>query len=165
MPAISPSDDEDDVAIGDRCPVCELPAGECDHLVVSLDLTYSEIVSGALFAQEREVLDLLEHLAACDPDALEAAGAGPELEYLASLVKAETDEGVSPGDAVSMHYPELIATLSHTLQGDSDVLATTVDSDSEDDSSLENLWAKRPEPIVQRLIGHLRQIADSLEES
>ena len=157
--------EDDDTPIGDRCPVCELPAGECDHLVASLDLTYSEIIAGAIFAYERDVLDLLEHLAGSDPDSLKAAGAGPELEYLASLVKAETDEGEGIGDAVSMHYPELIAVLSHTLQEDNDVLATTVDSDSEEDSSLENLWAKEPEPIVRRLLDHYRSLADTVDET
>ncbi len=156
----TPLSDEDDVVVGDRCPVCELPAGECDHLVATLDLTYSEIVAGALFASEREILDLLEHLAASEPDAIKAAGGGAELEYLATLVRADVEEGVATGDAISNHYPELIATLSHHLQEDSDVLATTVDSDSEEDSSMENLWAKEPEPIVERLLDRYRHLAE-----
>ncbi|HVY07760.1 MAG TPA: hypothetical protein VHB46_17420 [Burkholderiales bacterium] len=164
-PSLSQPDDDEDFPSGDRCPVCELRAGECDHLVVSLDLTYSEIVSGALFAQERETLDLLEHLAASDPEALKAAGAGPDLEYLATLVQSQVQEGAGTGDAVSIHYPELIATLSHNLQEDGDVLATTVDSDSEEDSSIENLWAKDPEPVVEHLIARYRALANVLEES
>ena len=61
-------DEEDDKGpAGGRCPICEMLAGECDHLVASIDLTYSEFVAGAIFAQERVILDLLEHLVAVIP--------------------------------------------------------------------------------------------------
>lgn len=165
MAVASPSGDDDDIPVGDRCPVCELPAGECDHLVASLDLTYSEVISGAIFAHERTIFDLLEHLASSDPETLKVVGAGPELEYLASLVVAETEEGSSVGDAVAIHYPEIIAALSFNLQEDGDVLATTVDADSTEDSSIENLWSREPEPVVERLIARYQGLADAVDET
>ena len=164
MAVAAPADD-DDIPVGDRCPVCELPAGECDHLVASLDLTYSEVISGAIFAHERTIFDLLEHLAASDPETLKVVGAGPELEYLASLVVAEIEEGSSVGDAVAIHYPEIIATLSFNLQEDGEVLATTVDADSAEDSSIENLWAREAEPIVERLIARYQELAQEVDEA
>ena len=164
MAVAAPSED-DDIPVGDRCPVCELPAGECDHLVASLDLTYSEVISGAIFAHERTIFDLLEHLASSDPETLKVVGAGPELEYLASLVLAEIEEGSSVGDAVAIHYPEIIATLSFNLQEDGEVLATTVDADSAEDSSIENLWAREAEPIVERLIARYQGLAQEVDEA
>ena len=157
-------EDEEEVAAGGRCPICEMLAGECDHLVASIDLTYSEFVAGAIFAHERVILDLLEHLAASDPDALKVAGAGPVLEQLATLVKAETEEGASPGDAVAIHYPQLIAALSYFLQEDEDVTATGIDAASGEDSSVENLWAQESERIVERLIERLQGFVDEIEE-
>ena len=37
----SEEDEEDDEEgdAGERCPVCDMLAGECDHLVASIDLT------------------------------------------------------------------------------------------------------------------------------
>ena len=159
-------DDEDDdaAAAGGRCPICEMLAGECDHLVASIDLTYAEFVSGAIFAHERVILDLLEQLAASDPDALKTAGAGPMLEHVATLVRAETEEGASTGDAVAIHYPKLMAALSHLLQEEEDVTATGTDSASGEDSSVENLWAQEPEWIVERLIERLQGFVDEIEE-
>ena len=57
-------DDEGEEAVtaGGRCPICEMLAGECDHLVASIDRTYAEFVAGAIFAHERVILDLLERL-------------------------------------------------------------------------------------------------------
>lgn len=160
-----PEDDEDDdeAAAGASCPICEMLAGECDHLVASIDLTYSEFVAGALFAHERAVLDLLEQLAASDPDALKVAGAGPVLEHVATLVKGETEEGASTGDALAIYHPQILAALSHLLQEDEDVTVTNVDADSGDDSAVENLWAQDPEGIVERLIERLEGFVDEIE--
>lgn len=156
-------EEDDEVPAGGRCPICELLAGECDHLVASIDLTYSEFVAGAIFARERVVLDLLEHLAACDPDSLKVAGAGPLLEHVAALVKAETDEGASTGDAVAIYFPKIMAAISQLLQEDEDVTATEIDSASGDDSSVENLWAQEPEWIVDRLIERLEGLVDEVD--
>jgi hypothetical protein len=157
-------EDDEDGAAGERCPVCEMLMGECDHLVASIDLTYAEFVAGAIFAHEREILDLLEQLAASDPDALKVAGAGPVLEHVATLVRAEMEDGASAGDAVSIHYPRLMAALSHMLQEEEDVTVTGIDAASEEDSSVENLWSREPEWIVDRLIERLQGLADEIEE-
>ena len=140
-------------------------AGECDHLVASIDLTYSEFISGAIFAQERVIFDLLEHLAASDPDALKVAGAGPVLEHLATLVKDEIEQGANPGDAISIHYPQLMAVLSHMLQEDGQVTVTGSDAGAEDDSTVENLWAQEPELIVEQLIERLQGFSDEVDEA
>lgn len=160
----SPGDDEDEdeASAGGRCPICEMPAGECDHLVASIDLTYSEFVAGAMFAHERTVLDLLERLAASDPDTLKAAGAGPVLEHVATLVRDETEEGASTGDALAIYHPQILAALSHLLQEDEDVTATNVEAASGND--VENLWAQDPEWIVERLIERLQGLADEVDE-
>ena len=157
-------DDDEDVSAGGRCPICQALAGECDHLVASIDLTYAEFVAGAIFAHERVILDLLERLAASDPDALKVAGAGPMLEHVASLVRAETEEGASVGDAVSMHYPKVMAALSHMLQEEEDVTATGTETAAAEDSSVENLWAQEPEWIVERLIERLQALADEIDD-
>ena len=166
FPADAPEDDEDEieVATGGRCPICEMLPGECDHLVASIDLTYAEFVAGVIFAQERVILDLLEHLAAGDPDALKVAGAGPVLEHVAMLVRSETEEGASAGDAVAIYYPQIMAALSHILQEEEDVTATGIGAASGEDSSVENLWAQEPELIVERLIERLRGLADDLRK-
>jgi len=156
-------DEDEDVAAGGRCPICELLAGECDHLVASIDLTYAEFVAGSIFAHERVILDLLEHLAASDPDALKVAGAGPVLEHVANLVKSETDEGASAGDATAVYYPQIMAALSHLLQEDEDVTATGIDAVSGDDSSVENLWAQEPERIVEQLIERLQGLVEEVD--
>jgi hypothetical protein len=161
-------DDEDEeegeAAAGGRCPICEMLAGECDHLVASIDLTYSEFVAGAIFAHERVILDLLEHLAASSPEALKVAGAGPVLEHVATLVRAEMEEGATAGDAVSIHYPQIIAALSHILQEEEDVSVTGNDAASGEDSSVENLWAQEPEWIVERMIERLQGLVDEIDE-
>ena len=162
-PADHDEDDGEGTSAG-RCPICELLAGECDHLVASIDLTYSEFVAGAIFAHERVIFDLMEHLAATDPDALKAAGAGLLLEHVAMLVKAETEEGASAGDAVAIHFPQIMAAISHLLQEDKDVTATEVEAASGDDSSVENLWAREPEWIVERLIERLEGLVEEVEE-
>ena len=156
-------DDEDKGAAGGRCPICELLAGECDHLVASIDLTYSEFIAGAIFARERVILELLEHLCSSDPDALKVAGAGPVLEHVATLVRDEIAEGASPGDAVSIYLPQILAAVSLVLQEDEDVTVTNVDADSGDDSAVENLWAQDPEGIVERLIERLEELVDEIE--
>ena len=165
-PEDRPEDDEEDdeVPAGGRCPICELLAGECDHLVASIDLTYSEFVAGAIFAHERVILDLLEHLAASDPDALKAAGAGPVLEHVATLVTSETEEGASPGDATAIYYPQIMAALSHILQEDEDVTATGIDAATGEDSTVENLWAQEPEWIVERLIERLQGLVEEVDD-
>ena len=160
----SDEDDDDEGAAGERCPVCDMLVGECDHLVASIDLTYAEFVAGAIFAHERVILDLLEQLAASDPDALKVAGAGPVLEHVATLVRAEMEEGASAGDAVSIHYPRLMAALSHMLQEEEDVTVTAIDATSEEDSSVENLWSREPERIVGQLIERLQGFVDEVEE-
>ena len=157
-------DDEDKGAAGGRCPICELLAGECDHLVASIDLTYSEFIAGAIFARERVILELLEHLCSSDPDALKVAGAGPVLEHVATLVRDEIAEGASPGDAVSIYLPQILAAVSLVLQEDEDVTVTNVDADSGDDSAIENLWAQDPEGIVERLIERLEELVDEIED-
>jgi hypothetical protein len=159
---LSEDEDDEEQAAG-SCPLCEMLAGECDHLVASIDLTYSELVAGAIFAQERVVLDLMEHLILSEPDALKAAGAGPALEQVAALVRAETEEGASAGDAISMHYPQLIGALSSMLQEDEDVAATAIDASSEEDSSVEHLWARQPEWIVERLIERLERLTEEID--
>jgi hypothetical protein len=166
LPQNQPEDEEEDdeVPAGGRCPLCELLAGECDHLVASIDLTYSEFVAGAIFAHERVILDLLEQLVASDPDTLKVAGAGPVLEHVATLVRDETEEGASPGDAMAIYYPQIMAALSHMLQEDEDVTATAIDAASGDDSSVENLWAQEPEWIVERLIERLQGFVDEVDE-
>jgi len=161
---LSEDEDDEEQAAG-SCPLCEMLAGECDHLVASIDLTYSELVAGAIFAQERVVLDLMEHLILSEPDALKAAGAGPALEQVAALVRAETEEGASAGDAISMHYPQLIGALSSMLQEDEDVAATAIDASSEEDSSVEHLWARQPEWIVERLIERLERLTEEIDEA
>lgn len=157
-------EDEEEAAVGARCPLCELLAGECDHLVASIDLTYSEFVAGAIFAHERAIFDLMEHLAASDPDALKVAGSGMALEHVATLVKAEVEEGASPGDAVAIHFPRIMAAISQMLQEDEDVTATEIDAASADDSSVENLWAREPEWIVERLIERLESLIEEMQE-
>jgi hypothetical protein len=159
---LSEDEDDEEQAAG-SCPLCEMLAGECDHLVASIDLTYSELVAGAIFAQERVVLDLMEHLVVSEPEALKAAGAGPALEQVAALVRAETEEGASAGDAISMHYPQLIGALSSMLQEDEDVAATAIDASSEEDSSVEHLWARQPEWIVERLIERLERLTEEID--
>ncbi len=167
FPENLPDDDEegDEDAAGARCPLCEMLAGECDHLVATIDLTYAELVAGAIFAHERLILDLFEHLAATDPDALKAAGAGPVLEHLATLVRGEMDDGAGVGDAVSIHYPQLMAALSHMLQEAEDVTATETEGESEEDSSIQNLWAQDPEWTVERLIERLQGLVDEIEQA
>ncbi len=164
LPESSEDEEDDDAAAaGASCPICEMLAGECDHLVASIDLTYSEFVAGALFAHERAVLDLLEQLAASDPDALKVAGAGPVLEHVATLVKGEKEEGASAGDALAIYHPQILAALSHLLQEDEDVTVSNVDADSGDDSAVENLWAQDPGGIVERLIERLEGFVDEIE--
>jgi hypothetical protein len=161
-----PEDDEDDVDVtaDGRCPICEMLTGECDHLVASIDLLYSEFVAGAIFAHGRAILDLLERLAASDPDALKLAGAGPVLEHVAALVRAQKDEGASTGDAVSIHYPQIMAALSHMLREEDDVTATGIDTGADDDSAVENLWAREPERIVERMIERLQGLVDEVDQ-
>ena len=86
------------------------------------------------------------------------------LEYVATLVRDKKDEGVSAGDAIAMHFPHIMASLSYLLQEDEDVEATTIEADSEDDSSIENLWAQDPEWIVERLIERLQGWVAEIDE-
>ena len=161
-----PDEEDGEVSAGARCPICEMLVNECDHLVASIDVTYSELIGGAIFAHERTILDFLEELAAREPDALKVAGAGPVLEYVATLVRDEKDQGASAGDAVAIHFPQIMAALSYMLQEDEDVTATVIDADSGDDSSsIENLWADEPEWIVERLIERLQDWVDEIDEA
>ena len=163
MKTANSEEEDDEIPVGGRCPICELPGGECDHLVASIDLTYSEFVAGAIFAHGRVILDLLEHLACSDPDALKVAGAGPLLEHVATLVKAETEEGASAGDAVAIHFPQIMAAMSQLLQEDEEVTVTEIDTPTQDDSSVENLWARDPEGIVERLIERLEELVEEVD--
>jgi hypothetical protein len=165
LPEDRPEAHEDDlVPAGGRCAICEMAVSECDHLVASIDVRFSELVAGAIFAHERTILDLLEELAASDPDALKVAGASPVLEYVATLIRDKKDEGHSAGDAIAINFPHIMAALSYLLQEDEDVTATSIDADSEDDSSIENLWAQDPEWIVERLIGRLQEWTEEINE-
>lgn len=159
-PGRSGNDDEDDVPAGGRCPICEEAAGDCDHLVASIDLTYSEVAAGALFAHERVILDLLERLCASEPDALKAAGAGPVLEHVATLVRGEIEEGASPGDALSICTPQILAALSLLLQEDEGVTVTNIDAES----SIEHLWAEDPEWTVERLVERLEGLVEEVND-
>jgi hypothetical protein len=159
LPEDLSEDEDDEILEGSSCPICELPAGDCDHLVAAIDLTYSELIAGAIFAHQGTILDLLEQLAASDPGALKTAGTGPALENLAALIQGETEEGTSAGDAIAMHYPHILAVLSHLLQDDGDVEVTLIDADTEEESSVENLWAQDPEWAVQRLVERLEEWA------
>jgi len=150
------AEEEDTVPAGGRCAICEMAVSECDHLVASIDVRFSELVAGAIFAHERSILDLLEELAASDPDALKVAGASPVLEYVATLVRDKKDEGHSAGDAIAIHFPHIMAA--------EDVAATAIEADSEDDSPIENLWAQDPEWIVERLIERLQGWAEEINE-
>lgn len=156
----SGTDDEEDVAAGGRCPICEEAAGDCDHLVASIDLTYAEIAAGALFAHERTALDALEYLCSCEPDALKTAGAGPVLEHVAALVRDELAEGASPGDALSIFTPQILAALSLLLQEDEGVTVTNVDAEA----SIEHLWAEEPEGTVERLVERLQELVAEVDE-
>ena len=157
--------DEDEENPGDAaCPICEKRAGDCDHLVASLDLGYAELVAGAIFARQREILELLEQLASSDPDALKVAGAGPALEHVATLIQAEKEEGASAGDAIAIHYPRILAALSHVLQDDGEVTATAIDSESSDQSDLAFLWAEDPEGVVARLVERLEAWAQEVRD-
>ena len=64
------AEEEDTLPAGGRCAICEMAVSECDHLVASIDLRFSELVAGVIFAHERSILDLLEELAVREPDAL-----------------------------------------------------------------------------------------------
>lgn len=156
-------DESDDIPTGGLCPICELGLGECDHLLASINLTYSEIVAGAIFAHERTILDLLAHLAASDPDALKVAGAGPLLEHLATLVGDETQQGASTGEALAACHAQMMAALSHLLQEEEDVSVTSIEGDDGDDSAVENLWAQRPEHIVDRMIERLQDLVEEVD--
>lgn len=157
-------DEEEEGVAGGRCPICEMLAGECDHLVASIDLTYAEFVAGAVFAHERVILDLLERLVASDPDALKVAGAGPVLEQVATLIRSEMDDGATAGDAVSIHYPQVMAALSYILQEEEDVTVTGTDTASGDDSSVVNFWAQEPEWIVERVIERFQGLVEEIDE-
>lgn len=157
----SGTEDEDGVAAGGRCPICEEAAGDCDHLVASIDLAFSEVTAGALFAHERRVLDLLEQLCAGDPDVLKAAGAGPVLEHVATLVRDEIEQGASPGDALSIYTPQIVAALSLLLQEDEGVAVTNVDGHS----AIEHVWAEDPEWTVERLVEKLEGLVEEVNEA
>lgn len=47
---------------------------------------------------------------------------------------------------------------------DEDVTATSVEATSGNDFSVENLWAREPEWIVERLIERLQGLVDEIEE-
>jgi len=158
------AEEEDEVPAGGRCTICEMPVSECDHLVAAIDVRFSELIAGAMFAHDRTILDLLEELATSEPDALKLAGASPVLEYVATLVRDKKDEGHGSGEAIAMHFPHIMAALSYLLQEDGDVEATTIEADSEDDSPIENLWAQDPEWIVERLIERLQGWAAEINE-
>jgi hypothetical protein len=154
---------EDDEALdaAGSCPICDSPAGECDHLVASIDRTFWEIGEGAIFAHERAIRDMLESLVALGPAALKMAGAGHALEQVAEMVEGDVQAGMTMGDAISNNFPQLISALSYMLQEDGDI--TVIESEADEDSSYENLWAEDAEGVVERLIKRLRRLLDEAE--
>jgi len=175
-PVIDPDDDipedededfevEEEIAEGEHCPICDSPEGECEHLLAAIDRTYSEIESGAIFAHERTVLDMIERLVAQGPDALKTAGAGHALVQAATLVEADVEGGMSMGDAVSTNFPHLIEALCSTLEEDGDVTVTEgeVNEGTDESWSYVNLWTEDAEGAVERLIDRLQGLLDELE--
>jgi hypothetical protein len=162
------SNERDDDTTGETpplgtCPICERPAGDCDHLVASIDRTFSEIIGGALFARSHDILGMMERLVAIDPEALEAAGAGPALEHVAAIVAAEVDEGESPGDALAANALPMLAALSYMLQEGGDVELTEGDEGPGEVPSFEALWSEAPEAVVDRLAERLQALVDAVE--
>ena len=161
-PEFDPGDD-DEVEPSDNCPVCDAALDDCDHLVASIDHTFSEIASGTIFAHEREIFDLLEHLATRTPDELKAAGGGPALAQVASLVEGDMAEGMSTGDAVSNQYPALFEALRHILEEAGDVMVTeteVIDASGED-RTFSNVWSEDPQGVVDRLIERLEELSEA----
>lgn len=152
-------------ARADCCTICESSAGECDHLVVSIDRTFSEIVAGALFAHERDIRVILEGLVSLGPELLQDIGAGPALEQVADSVASDIAEGLESGDALANNYPRLLGALSYMLQDDGDVSVSESDIDDVpgQTSSFENLWADEPEGVVERLIERLHALVEDAE--
>ena len=155
---------DDEIIEGHRCPVCEKPMNDCDHLVASINLNYSELVAGAIFAHQGTILDLLERIVTSDPDTTKVVGASPVLTHVATLIREETDQDVSSGDAVVLFYPHIMAALSYIMQEDEDVTVTSVDAETEDDTTFENLWAPQPEKIIDSLIERLQDWTEEMEQ-
>ncbi len=155
----------DDEALGrpGNCPLCEALPGECDHLVASIDRTFSEIVAGAIFVHERDIREILEALVALGPDLLKSAGAGPALENVAESIAADIHEGLEPGEAMANNFPRLLAALSHMLQEDGEVSVSESGDVPGQTSSFENLWADEPEGVVERFIERLHALAADAE--
>jgi hypothetical protein len=74
------------------------------------------------------------------------------------------DEGATAGDAVSIHYSQVMAALSHILQEEEDVTVTGTDAASDDDSSVVNFWAQEPEWIVERVIERFQGLVEEIDE-
>lgn len=156
---------EEELADVELCPICDSAVGECDHLLAAIDRTYSEIESGAIFAHERAILDMIERLVVLGADALKGAGASPALVQAATLVEGDVAGGMSMGDAVSTNFPHLIEALCAMLEEDGDVSVTEgeVDEGGEEPWSYANLWSEDAEGAVERLIRRLQGLLDELE--
>lgn len=145
------------------CPICERPSGECDHLVATIDRSYSEIVGGAMFAQAQEIVDMMGRLCATDPEVLEEIGAGPALEHVAAIVAGMVDEGESPGDALATCALPILAALSYMLQEDGEVELSEGEEGPGEIPSFESLWANAPEAVIGRIVERLRWLLDMAE--
>ncbi len=175
-PLIDPDDDipededeefegEEEADDEERCPICDSPAGECDHLVAAIDEGFSEIESGVIFAQERTILDMMERLVTKGPKALKSAGANPALVQAAAFVEADVKGGMTMGDAVSTNFPHLIEALRATLEDEGDLTVTESESQegTQEPSTYVNFWSEDAEGVVDRLIERLQTLEEELE--
>jgi hypothetical protein len=145
------------------CPICNRPAGECDHLVAAIDRTFAEITSGALFVHTEEVIGMMHQLIAVGPEILRSIGSGPALQHVASIVTGDMEEGTSLGDALAANSLPIIAALSYMLQEDDEVLISEGEEGPGGAPSFENLWAEAPERVVDRLAVRLGDLLYQLE--
>lgn len=166
------ADDPDDDTAGTEnppplghCPICERPTGKCDHLVATIDRTFSEIIGGAMFAQAHEIATMMEQLAGTDPEVLDAIGAGPALEHVSAIVAAMVDEGESPSDALAACALPIMAALSYMLQEDGEVELSEGEEGPGEVPSFESLWAQAPDAVVERIVERLQGLVDQVEDA
>lgn len=157
--------EDEDLAAVEHCPICDVPEGECDHLLASIDLTFCEIDGGTVFAHERTILDMMERLVTVGPDALKVAGASPALAQAAALVETEAQGGMSMGDAVSNNYPQLVEALRAMLEEDGEVTVTEGETDesSSESRAYAKLWSEDADGVVARVTDRLQGLLDDLE--
>lgn len=146
------------------CPICERPSGECDHLVATIDRSYSEIVGGAMFAHAQEIVDMMGRLCTTKPEVLEDIGVGPALEHVAAIIAGIVDEGESPGDALAACALPMLAALSYMLQEDSEVELTEGEEGLGEIPSFESIWAVAPEAVVERFVERLHGLLEMIED-